>query len=141
MLLRQKVLCVCTNNYFRSQIAEHLIHVRYPNYEVRSAGTHSGYIGIPPSGLVMQALHRRGVADIMNRGYSATNITGSLVAWADVILCAEQEHADDISNTYKKHGELVVMGISDRGVSIPEIVEETASQIEEFLERWNSSTR
>lgn len=128
-----RILCVCTNNYFRSIITEQLLRARgYLN--VRSAGTHSGYIGIPPSGNVLRALRRRGV-DCQN--YSAQQLRGSDVLWAEVVLCAENEHAEDIANTYNYFGELMVMGIIDGGVSNEDAVERAATEIVAVLDRWS----
>tara|TARA_B100001996_G_scaffold192295_1_gene147186 strand:- start:408 stop:812 length:405 start_codon:yes stop_codon:yes gene_type:complete len=35
-----KIIVICTGNTCRSQIAEGLLKIKYPDYEIKSAGTH-----------------------------------------------------------------------------------------------------
>lgn len=129
------ILCVCTHNYFRSQITAHLLRARgYQN--VRSAGTATTYIGVRAHHLVMDAIAKSGGTSTT---YQARQLTEDDIAWADVILCAEQEHADFIKNmNYPFHTySIVVMGVPDGGVDNPQAVAQVTRQIVEFLDKWN----
>lgn len=141
MIYRQpKIFCVCTHNYFRSQIAEFLLRA-YGFNDVRSAGTNSAYIGATPSLLVMDAINRRG-GDC--KFYLVKQLTLSDVEWCSHVLCAEKDHEAFIYLNYLQSRVanalilpiFVVMNVLDGGVSNSDAVERAATQIEHFLMTW-----
>ena len=133
------ILCICTHNYFRSQLTEHLL--RAMGYEdVRSRSTASAYLleGMPEKAghpLVLAAIKRHGG---QCDGYTVQNMTFEDIDWADVILCAEEEHSEAIWVTNQTTEKILVMNVPDGGVDNAEAVETAACQIEEFLHKWKS---
>lgn len=134
-----KILCVCTNNYFRSQICAELLAAR--GFTTRSAGTSSAYVGKPPSPLVLVAINKRGgECD----GYEPCVIDQEALDWADVVLCAEKVHIDFIDEINSFTGQLMYMSqmmssgfvkhVPDNGVDNAKAVREAADMIAMFIE-------
>ena len=128
--LSVNILCVCTHNYFRSQIAAALLRARgYRN--VLSAGTATADLGPPPHPNVLNAISIYGAEA---RPYSPQSISQQLVEWADMILCAEEEHRAAVLRDFPGcKAELVVMNIPDDGVNNSEAVLDGARQISGFI--------
>ena len=127
------ILCVCTHNYFRSQIMKWLLQAR-GYIHVRSAGTESSYIGALSHPLVLAAIESAGGHC---SGYQARQLVQADIDFADVILCAEKIHADVIISNYKCSCQIDVIGVPDNGVDNPEAVRQATAIIVEFLDKWN----
>ena len=127
------ILCVCTHNYFRSQIMEWLLRARGYAH-VMSAGTASSYIGVSPHPLVLVAIESAGGHC---SSYQARQLTQADIDFADVILCAEKIHADTIMSNYHCDCRIDVIGVLDSGVDNPEAVKQATAVIVEFLDKWN----
>ena len=131
------ILCVCTNNYFRSQIMEHLL--RAMDFEnVRSRATVSAYEGADPHPLVLAAIERHGGHCA---SYTVQNVLAEDIAWADIIFCAEEFHVRELEilAAMSIRTRVLVMDVLDGGVDNPAAVEKATRQIEEYLSRWKSS--
>ncbi len=131
-----KILCVCTHNYFRSQIMEWVLRSRgYTN--VKSAGVLSAYLGHKAFPYVIDAINKRGgnCTD-----YLAHQLTIEDVQWSDFILCAEEQHSEHIKRmiaSEKPIGAWVaVLGIHDGGVTNLDAVEKAATEIVEWFDKW-----
>jgi len=134
-----KILCVCTHNYFRSQIMEWLLRARgYKN--VRSAGCLSAYLGERAFPDVMAAINRRGGECF---GYAAHQLDIEDILWADSIFCAEVDHVLHITNIVKRQGtglsntSIYCLNVPDGGVTNPEAVDRAANIIVERFDAWN----
>ena len=136
--LASNILCVCTHNYFRSQITAALL--RAEGFEnVLSAGTATAYLGAPPHPHVQQAITLYGGQPV---AYSAQPISRQLVDWADLIFCAEEEHRDSILVNFPEcRAEVLVMNVADGGVDNEDAVLVAAGQIMTFIGKCKSSIR
>lgn len=93
-----RVLLVCTGNSCRSAMAEGLLkrmlqEGRIENVSVRSAGTMTG--GGSPASEGARTVCREVGVDLSN--HRSTALSGSLLSWADLILCMEHHHAARVS--------------------------------------------
>ncbi|MCA9431232.1 MAG: RpiB/LacA/LacB family sugar-phosphate isomerase [Candidatus Omnitrophica bacterium] len=93
-----RVLLVCTGNSCRSAMAEGLLkrmlrEGKVDNVSVRSAGTMTG--GGSPASEGAQAVCREVDVDLSE--HRSSPLTGSLLSWADIILCMEHHHAARVS--------------------------------------------
>ena len=87
-----EVLFVCTANHCRSPLAEHLLRQRVQSaglgWTVDSAGTRCRP-GVPLHPLVARLLGERGID---SEGWGSRLLTPGLVARADLVLTAAEEH-------------------------------------------------
>lgn len=89
---KNKYLFVCSVNRHRSRTAHYYFSSKLginSNYEFKSCGTLVDYI---------EECKAKGYQDFEE----SKPITRELVEWADIILCMENEHADDIEKNYGK---------------------------------------
>lgn len=87
-LIKNRYLFVCSANKHRSRTAEHLFKRMNSgnSYEFKSCGTYIGWI------LENKDTHAVG----------SIPISLELVEWADIILCMEDEHSDEIEYKFGK---------------------------------------
>lgn len=79
----KRVLCVCSAGLLRSPTIAWVLGNN--GYNTRAAGVHD---------------------------YALIEVDDVLIHWADIVVCADQEHADTLLQKYKPK-ELVVLGIPD----------------------------
>jgi predicted protein tyrosine phosphatase len=89
-LIKNRYLFVCSANKHRSRTAEHLFkRLNAGNfYEFKSCGTYVGWI--------LENRKPYGLAE------GSIPISLELVEWADIILCMEDEHSDEIEYKFGK---------------------------------------
>jgi len=106
----KKVLCVCSAGLLRSPTTAVVLSQEPYNYNTRAVGASTEYALIP--------------------------IDEVLLAWADEVVCMEEEHMDAIYNNFPKYeGEITVLGIPDRyAYRDKELVELIKERYEESLE-------
>lgn len=89
-LIKNRYLFVCSANKHRSRTAEHLFKGMIPGgfYEFKSCGTYVSWI--------LENKEPQGLAE------GSIPISLELVEWADIILCMEEEHSDEIEYKFGK---------------------------------------
>lgn len=90
-LFKNRYLFVCSANKHRSRTAEHLFNASHKDlgYEFKSCGTYVDWI-------------IKDNKKLPNDKAAGTPISRELVEWADIILCMEDEHSDEIEYNYGK---------------------------------------
>jgi protein-tyrosine phosphatase len=91
-----RILAVCIGNVCRSPMAEGLLKHALPGYEVRSAGI-GALIGRPAEPFAVQLMAEQGI-DISE--HRAQQISGQLVAWANLILVMDLEQKKFVETHY-----------------------------------------
>lgn len=127
-----RILVVCSGNICRSPMAEgiltHLCRLQRIPASVRSAGM-LGIVGRPPAENAILACAERGVdiASLRSQGFSREH-----VAWADVVLCMERVHLEEVLHRGGAPERAVLLGRFAGGLLGDEIPDPVGQDLDAF---------
>ncbi|CAN7164914.1 low molecular weight phosphatase family protein [Microbacterium sp. LjRoot45] len=129
------ILLVCTANRARSPMAQLMLARLLPaapeGIRLRSAGTRA-HEGEPVTRQALQVLEARGFDAA---SFRSRPLTAELVAWADLVLCAERAHRGDVVRLLPRaHRKTFTLAQAARLLSVAELPDRGADSVPALAE-------